>query len=160
MLINWAYDCVTYEQSRVQIITNDNYRNFDDSSAKLLRLDPPVSRFLSQNRNSLLSKFTFDGGNFRPTRAVPSIKAPPVFGSADEYPTHQDLCMDGWGKEEGSLAGKFVRIIGTTRQDLNGRTGMALSFDEAQDRYVVVMNDGSSRSRKVLQPHPLAHTQR
>ena len=35
------------------------------------------------------------------------------------------------------LLGKRVKITGTTREDLNGRIGVARSFDETKSRYVV-----------------------
>ena len=35
------------------------------------------------------------------------------------------------------LLGKRVMITGTSREDLNGRVGVARSFDEAAGRYVV-----------------------
>ena len=40
------------------------------------------------------------------------------------------------------LVGKRVVITGTSREDLNGRIGVARSFDEAKGRYVVELEGG------------------
>ena len=40
-------------------------------------------------------------------------------------------------RTECPLLGKWVRITGVSRGDLNGRVGVARSFDEAKGRYVV-----------------------
>ena len=50
--------------------------------------------------------------------------------------------------------GKRVRITGTTREDLNGRAGVARSFDEAKGRYVVRL-DGTGDSALRLKPGSL-----
>ena len=39
------------------------------------------------------------------------------------------------------LVGKRVVITGTSREDLNGRVGLALSFDESKGRYVVRLEE-------------------
>ena len=44
-------------------------------------------------------------------------------------------------RTECPLLGKQVVITGTSREDLNGKTGVAASFDHAQGRYVVVYMD-------------------
>ena len=41
-------------------------------------------------------------------------------------------------RTECPLLGKRVRVTGTGRGDLNGRIGVARSFDEAKGRYVVL----------------------
>ena len=46
-------------------------------------------------------------------------------------------------RTECPLLGKRVRITGTSRGDLNGRVGMARSFDEAKGRYVVRLHRGT-----------------
>ena len=40
------------------------------------------------------------------------------------------------------LVGKRVVITGTSREDLNGRAGLARSFDQSKARYVVRLEDG------------------
>ena len=40
------------------------------------------------------------------------------------------------------LVGKRVVITGTSREDLNGRAGLARSFDQSKARYVVQLEDG------------------
>ena len=54
------------------------------------------------------------------------------------------------------LLGKRVKITGTSRGDLNGRVGVARSFDEAKGRYVVELDregDGAA-SKEHLQIKP------
>ena len=41
------------------------------------------------------------------------------------------------------LLGKRVLITGTSREDLNGKTGVATSFDHARGRYVVALDKQS-----------------
>ena len=43
-------------------------------------------------------------------------------------------------RTECPLLGKRVSITGTSREDLNGRTGVATSFDHAGGRYVVELD--------------------
>ena len=51
------------------------------------------------------------------------------------------------------LLEKRVQIVGTSRDDLNGRTGVASEFDHARGRYVVDLGRrggrGGSRNEKV-----------
>ena len=50
-------------------------------------------------------------------------------------------------RTECPLLGKRVSITGTSREDLNGRTGVATSFDHAGGRYVVELDsEGRSKS--------------
>ena len=50
-------------------------------------------------------------------------------------------------RTECPLLGKRVSITGTSREDLNGRTGVATSFDHAGGRYVVELDsEGKSKS--------------
>ena len=46
------------------------------------------------------------------------------------------------------LLGKPVVVIGTSREDLNGRAGVALSFDHARGRYVVELGSGKGGKTK------------
>ena len=48
------------------------------------------------------------------------------------------------------LLGKRVILVGTSREDLNGRAGTAASFDHAGGRYVVELDgtDGASEDKK------------
>ena len=50
----------------------------------------------------------------------------------------EDLALlDEKIRTECPLLGKRVMVTGTSREDLNGRVGVARSFDEAAGRYVV-----------------------
>ena len=44
-------------------------------------------------------------------------------------------------RTECPLLGKRVVIIGTSREDLNGRAGVAVSFDHPRGRYVVSVGE-------------------
>ena len=50
-------------------------------------------------------------------------------------------------RTECPLLGKLVAIFGTSREDLNGRTGVAASFDHARGRYVVKL-DGKGTGKR------------
>ena len=49
-------------------------------------------------------------------------------------------------RTECPLLGKRVQITGASRDDLNGRAGVATSFDHARGRYVVEL-EGKGKSR-------------
>ena len=51
-------------------------------------------------------------------------------------------------RTECPLLGTRVRITGTSREDMNGRVGMARSFDYARDRYVVEVDCNSGENEK------------
>ena len=52
-------------------------------------------------------------------------------------------------RTECPLIGKRVRITGTSRGDLNGRVGVARSFDEVKGRYVVELDrEGDGEASK------------
>ena len=51
-------------------------------------------------------------------------------------------------RTECPLLGKRVMITGTSRKDLNGRAGMATSFDHDSDRYIVDLDDDAGENRK------------
>ena len=63
-------------------------------------------------------------------------------------------------RTECPLLGKRVSITGTSREDLNGRTGVATSFDHAGGRYVVELDSkgkGKSEPAKLrIKPVNLA----
>ena len=53
-------------------------------------------------------------------------------------------------RTECPLLGKRVQIAGASRDDLNGRAGVATSFDHARGRYVVELEGkGNSRNAKL-----------
>ena len=51
-------------------------------------------------------------------------------------------------RTECPLLGKRVSITGTSREDLNGRTGVVTSFDHAGGRYVVELDNRGGRNEK------------
>ena len=57
-------------------------------------------------------------------------------------------------RTECPLLGKRVMITGTSREDLNGRAGVARSFDEAKGRYVVRL-DGAGAGESALRLKPV-----
>ena len=63
-------------------------------------------------------------------------------------------------RTECPLLGKRVSITGTSREDLNGRTGVATFFDHAGGRYVVELDsEGESEPAKLrLKPVNLARS--
>ena len=65
-------------------------------------------------------------------------------------------------RTECPLLGKRVSITGTSREDLNGLTGVATSFDHARGRYVVEVNSkGKIESAKLrIKPENLAEAGR
>ena len=58
-------------------------------------------------------------------------------------------------RTECPLLGKRVSITGTSREDLNGRTGVATSFDHAGGRYVVELNSEDERKPVKLRLKPV-----
>ena len=50
-------------------------------------------------------------------------------------------------RTECPLLGKRVVITGTSREDLNGRAGIATSFDHDRDRYVVELDDDTDATQ-------------
>ena len=46
------------------------------------------------------------------------------------------------------LLGKPVVVTGTSREDLNGRAGLAASFDHVRGRYVVELDSGEGGNKK------------
>ena len=59
-------------------------------------------------------------------------------------------------RTECPFLGKQVVITGTSREDLNGRTGTAASFDHARGRYVVELDGNSGTQKHKLKPENLA----
>ena len=60
-----------------------------------------------------------------------------TLSSAQGLPTELLTQLEEKIRAECPLLGKRVMITGTSREDLNGRVGMARSYDEANGRYVV-----------------------
>ena len=50
----------------------------------------------------------------------------------------------------------WENVTGTSREDLNGRTGTAPSFDHARRRYVVELDGNSETQKHKLKPENLA----
>ena len=62
-------------------------------------------------------------------------------------------------RAECPLLGKQVAITGTSREDLNGRTGVATSFDHTGDWYVVELDENAGKKEQgnlKLKPRSLA----
>ena len=59
-------------------------------------------------------------------------------------------------RTECPFLGKQVVITGTSREDLNGRTGTAASFDHARGRYVVELDVNGESQKHKLKPENLA----
>ena len=57
-------------------------------------------------------------------------------------------------RTECPLLGKKVVITGTSRGDLNGKAGVATSFDHARGRYAVVLDKQGGKGI-ALRPHNL-----
>ena len=57
-------------------------------------------------------------------------------------------------RTECPLLGKSVVITGTSREDLNGKTGVAISFDHARGRYLVGLNKAALQGGKELALKP------
>ena len=53
-------------------------------------------------------------------------------------------------RTECPLLGQRVVITGTSREDLNGRAGVATSFDHARGRYVVELDSKEGETEKEL----------
>ena len=58
-------------------------------------------------------------------------------------------------RTECPLLGKKVVITGTSREDLNGKAGVATSFDHARGRYAVVLDQPGSKGGVALRPQHL-----
>ena len=55
--------------------------------------------------------------------------------------------LDQKFQTECPLLGQRVVTTGTSREHLNGRTGVAITFDHARGRYVVELTAGEVRTR-------------
>ena len=93
--------------------------------------------------------------NYQEARRLYSLAAANGFALATD-----DLKrIDEKIRTECPLLGKRVVITGTSREDMNGRTGVATSFDHARGRYVVELGDRSrenEREKLKLKPGNLA----
>ena len=77
----------------------------------------------------------------------------------DAIATRRLKQLDQKIRTECPLLGKWVVITGTSREDLNGRAGMATSFDHVRGRHVVELdgNAGEKQKEKLklkLKPKP------
>ena len=68
--------------------------------------------------------------------------------------------LDELIRTECPLLGKWVQITGTSREEMNGRAGVATSFDHARGRYVVEL-EGKGKSSNAdeklkVKPHNLS----
>ena len=93
--------------------------------------------------------------NYQEARRLYSLAA-----AKGHAPATEDLKeLDEKIRTECPLLGKRVVITGTSREDLNGRAGVATSFDHDHDRYVVELDDrrGEKQKEKLrLKPGNLA----
>ena len=62
-------------------------------------------------------------------------------------------CIDEVIRTECPLLGTRVVITDTSRGDLNGRAGVAISFDHARDRYVVELDSREGENEKAQLKH-------
>ena len=84
--------------------------------------------------------------NYQEARRLYSLAAAKGFGSANEDLKRLDKKI----RTECPLLGKHVVVTGTSREDLNGRTGVATSFDHARGRYVVELDGSEGENEKQL----------
>ena len=70
----------------------------------------------------------------------------------DSQATTKLNLLDEKIRTECPLLGKRVVITGTSREDLNGRTGVATSFDHSGDRYVVELDDNTGKADPAVSP--------
>ena len=79
-----------------------------------------------------------------------------ALASAQGFAQAADLLpqIDEKIRTECPLLGKRVRITGTSREDMNGRAGVAASFDHARGRYVVELDDAGEKEREKLRLKP------
>ena len=73
--------------------------------------------------------------NYKKARVLFALAAAQGVADAAKYMT----LVDEHIHTECPLLGKRVVVAGTSREDLNGMTGAATSFDHDQGRYVVVL---------------------
>ena len=84
--------------------------------------------------------------NYQEARRLYSLAAAKGYA-----PATQDLKrLDEKIRTECPLLGKHVVVTGTSREDLNGRTGVATSFDHARGRYVVELDGSEGENEKQL----------
>ena len=69
--------------------------------------------------------------------------------------THNLNRLDEKIRTECPLLGKRVSITGTSREDLNGRTGVATSFDHAGGRCVVELDSKGKQEPTKLRIKPV-----
>ena len=102
--------------------------------------DLKTIRFVLAQKPTLTTPFTpmaFDDG----TRVSLDIRA-------DDDLEKSIKALDEKIRTECPLLGQRVVITGTSREDLNGRTGVATSFDHARGRYVVELDSKEGEKEK------------
>ena len=82
--------------------------------------------------------------NYREARRLYALASAQGFARAPQYLKNLDEKI----RTECPLLGTRVVITGTSREDLNGRAGVAATFDHARGRYVVELDSGEGAKKK------------
>ena len=82
--------------------------------------------------------------NYREARRLYALASAQGVAPATQYLNRLDERI----RTECPLLGTRVVITGTSRKDLNGRAGVAATFDHARGRYVVELNRGEGEKKK------------
>ena len=92
--------------------------------------------------------------NYREARRLFALASAQGFAPATQYLNRLDEEI----RTECPLLGTRVVITGTSREDLNGRAGVAATFDHARGRYVVELDrrgGGNVKEQLKLKPESL-----
>ena len=92
--------------------------------------------------------------NYREARRLYALALAQGHAPATQYLNRLDEKI----RTECPLLGTRVVITGTSREDLNGRAGVATTFDHARGRYVVELDrreDETAKERLKLKPEDL-----
>ena len=84
--------------------------------------------------------------DYQEARRLYALASSQGLAKATEYLKQLDQKI----RTECPLLGQRVVITGTSREDLNGRTGVATSFDHARGRYVVELDSKEGETEKEL----------
>ena len=82
--------------------------------------------------------------NYREARRLYALAS----AQGDATATQNMNRLDEKIRTECPLLGTRVVITGTSREDLNGRAGVAATFDHARGRYVVELDRGEGEKKK------------